>query len=238
MSRETWKPIPSYEGYYEASTMGRVRSVDRIVPRKNQSPQRIRGRVLRPGARLDGYCNISLCRDGKPINKLVHAVIAETYHGARPEGMEVAHLNGNKSDNRPDNLMWKTHVDNEADKLTHGTTLHGEQGTNKLTNEQVLELRRLRWEGTGPSELARKYSIGIEHAVKIAAGRSWSHLPMPHGSPKPISTKRRKYKARHKAAIVRLHKKRGYKAGTIARRLGMDRKQVLAIIRDALVSNR
>jgi hypothetical protein len=75
--------------------------------------------------RPDGYHCITFKYAGQPDRTpLVHHLIAETFHGPRPEGMVVRHLNGNPLDNRAENLRWGTYTENNLDAVAHGTHLH------------------------------------------------------------------------------------------------------------------
>lgn len=112
---ENWKPIPGYEGYYEASDYGRVRSVERIVASScRNGGQRFRpAKVLRLKRRSNGYLSVSLSRDGVIKDALVHRLVAETFLGKPTSDQKVVnHLNLNKTDNRVLNLEWCSQGDN------------------------------------------------------------------------------------------------------------------------------
>ncbi|MFC3848880.1 NUMOD4 motif-containing HNH endonuclease [Corynebacterium hansenii] len=119
---ETWRPIPGWEGRYEASTHGRIRNVPRRIIMRNGIPKTIRPRILTP-QRKDkyGHLTLNLSRgDGRSNNRMVHRLIAETFLGPRPDGMHVRHLNGDPTDNRPENLAYGTHSENMRDMVRHG----------------------------------------------------------------------------------------------------------------------
>jgi hypothetical protein len=122
---EEWRDVPEFAGRYQASSLGRVRSLDRLVEHAN-SRQRLHtrrhtGRVLSPGAYSNGRLFVIL-RDGQHgYNRQVARLVLAAFVGACPPGMECRHLNGNHTDNRIENLAWGTHVENEADKKIHGT---------------------------------------------------------------------------------------------------------------------
>lgn len=116
---EIWKPIPGYEGIYEASSLGRIRS----APGKTTSNARFtrrewKTRVLKPkretSAREDE--RVSLWRDGQKKDYLVARLVAAAWYGAPADGMTVNHKNGNYLDNRPSNLEWVSLADN----IRHG----------------------------------------------------------------------------------------------------------------------
>lgn len=118
---EEWKPIPGYEGYYEVSSHGRVRSLDREVHTKNGQARRRKGRLKKPSRRANGYPQTLLCREGKRKNKYVHRLVLEGFVGPCPDGMECLHIDGNKTNNHVDNLRWGTGSENTLDTVRHRT---------------------------------------------------------------------------------------------------------------------
>lgn len=117
---EEWRAVPGFEGFYEASTEGRVRSLDRSGAGKGNSQ---RGRVLKPGVlKGSGRLQVVLCKDGLKKQMKVHQVVALAFHGPCPEGMEVRHWpDRDVTNNRPENLCYGTSSDNQKDSIAHGT---------------------------------------------------------------------------------------------------------------------
>lgn len=103
---EIWKDVVGYEGYYEVSNMGRVRSVDRISVRTNRLwKSRIRKQSI---GRL-GYVHLVLHRDGKQVNHDVHKLVASAFiDNTDPNKTQINHINEIKHDNRVENLEWCT----------------------------------------------------------------------------------------------------------------------------------
>lgn len=124
--RERWKDIVGYEGSYQVSDLGRVRSLDRAVPHSRGGTQRLEGRVLVGGSfRKNGVVmavNVILWKDGTPTTRTVHKVVLEEWVGPCPEGFEGCHGDGNPSNNVLSNLRWDTPRNNEHDKIKHGTS--------------------------------------------------------------------------------------------------------------------
>lgn len=114
---ETWKAIPGWVGFYEASDQGRIRSLDRVNSRGSRS----KGRILKPGSNPKGYAIYVLCRDAKRSAFSGHCLIASAFLGPRPDGLQVAHGDGDKTNNAPANLRYATAAENAADKKLHGT---------------------------------------------------------------------------------------------------------------------
>ncbi|MGP5930306.1 NUMOD4 motif-containing HNH endonuclease [Corynebacterium glyciniphilum] len=117
---EIWKPIPGYEGYYEVSDQGRVRSIERVIVRDNGMRQTVRSRVLRPALNRRGYEGVHLYRRGIGEGFSVHRLVLLAFVGPCPEGMEVRHLNGAPADNRLTNLRYGTSLENKLDIIRHG----------------------------------------------------------------------------------------------------------------------
>lgn len=114
---ETWMPVVGYEGLYEVSDLGRVRSLDR----KDPLGRRLRGKMLKLRAHPRGYMQTTLTRDGVCVTKKIHRLVLEAFVGPCPSGMEACHDNGIRDDNRPSNLRWDTPRANAADRIAHGT---------------------------------------------------------------------------------------------------------------------
>jgi len=119
-STEQWLPVVGYEGLYEVSDHGGLRSVDRIVARAS-SVLPVKGHVFSLVPRYDGRIQAQLSRNNLKKTFMVHRLVLLAFAGAPEEGQEACHDNGIDSDNRFENLRWDTHAANEADKLRHGT---------------------------------------------------------------------------------------------------------------------
>lgn len=177
---EVWKPIPDWVGLYEASNLGRVRSLDRLSEMRSSHGGMMRrlhrGRVLKPGlARRTGYWLVVLSDGQRKVSTPVHVAVCAAFHGPRPDGLDVAHENGDKSDNRAANLSYKTRKQNLADQLRHGTRLHGERRWNaKLTKNDVLEIVHRRTAGEGSTDLANEFGVNQSQICHIMSGKCWS----------------------------------------------------------------
>lgn len=109
---ETWLPVVGYEGFYEVSDHGRVRSLDRVEQINNRWGPMTRvkkGKVLTPGSRR-GYLNVDLRAPGeRPRHHLVHRLVARAFLGPHPDGKGlVLHRDDDPADNRVGNLRWGT----------------------------------------------------------------------------------------------------------------------------------
>lgn len=135
MINEKWAAIASFEGFYEVSDMGQVRSLTRFVGVGSGRGGRRRefGQLISLKSDRDGYRCVDLSRDGTKRSCKVHHLVLVAFSGPRPDGMIARHLNGNPSDNRVENLVWGTHSENAADTLAHGT--HKEAGKTHCKND-------------------------------------------------------------------------------------------------------
>jgi plasmid maintenance system antidote protein VapI len=128
-----------------------------------------------------GYWHIAMHRDGVRFNPPVHFVVCEAWHGPRPEGMQVAHDDGNKDNNAPVNLLWKTQIDNDADKDRHGTRARGERNGFAVLSEQDVEIIRQTYGAGGIShlQLAQLYSVSEATIQRVVVGTYWKHADGP-----------------------------------------------------------
>lgn len=122
MSTEQWRPIPGWDGYYEVSDHGRVRSVERVVTSKTGVRRVFPSVVRRPGPHGNsGHRGVPLGRNGRAVMRQVHRLVLEAFIGPAPDGMECLHLDGDPTNNRLDNLRWGTRSENLRDAVRHGT---------------------------------------------------------------------------------------------------------------------
>lgn len=120
---EEWRPIVGYEGAYEISNRGRVRSLDRIVRSDiaADGTRLMRGRILKPSRHPYGYDMVSLSQCGEITKHCVHVIACEAFHGPRPAKHYACHYDGDPTNNRIENLRWATPTENNLDAVRHGT---------------------------------------------------------------------------------------------------------------------
>lgn len=119
MTDETWLET-RYPGYW-VSSLGHVRGP--------------KGRVLRPQIKR-GHYTVTVYMADRMRTIFVHVLVCETFHGLKPEGLECRHLDGDAFNNKPENLRWGTHHENEADKRLHNKP----KKPRKLTEEQLIDI--------------------------------------------------------------------------------------------------
>jgi NUMOD4 motif-containing protein/HNH endonuclease len=117
---ERWLPVVQYEGFYEVSDLGRIRSIDRVV-RRGTGLLRLRGRVRARQMVANGRYIVQLYANGVHDNRYIAQLVLEAFVGPPPGAAECCHNNGDNTDNRLVNLRWDTHSANMLDKQLHGT---------------------------------------------------------------------------------------------------------------------
>lgn len=171
---ENWKAVVGYEGLYEVSDLGKVRSLS--FRNRNVAIDRIK--ILAQSKLPSGYLRVSLCRDNTRRDQFVHALVLNAFVGQRPTDNEAAHRNGRPSDNRLANLRWATRRENNVDdKIAHGTLRVGSRVHNaKLTESSALQIHELRSSGEMTDAIALKLGVCVDTVRKVLRGERWPHV--------------------------------------------------------------
>lgn len=178
---EEWRPVVGYEGLYEVSSLGQVRSLARKTYGQRGSrdlPQKVlkQRSPLSPNGN-QRYPYVGLCKSGVKKTAHVHRIVLAAFVGERPIGMQARHLNGNPEDNRINNLAWGTKLENEADRKKHGTVPRGlGHRKAKLSEAQVLEAVEMRKRGISIAKIAAAFGVWPRAIDQIVKGESWSHV--------------------------------------------------------------
>lgn len=130
------------------------------------------GRVKKATPDSDGYLRISLQQDGLKLTTLVHRLVLMAFVGPCPPGCQALHKNGNRADNRLDNLRWGTPKENSADKKLHGTHI----ATRKLSDEQVREILVRMSNGERAFELGPEFGVCPNTIRFIGKRKTMSHV--------------------------------------------------------------
>lgn len=174
MYEEKWEDIPGHEGKYQASTLGRIRSVDRNITVYHHDTGRpfsrmVRGRILRPGRFCrSGHLSVVLKHGSNGIP--VHQLVAATFIGECPNGYEVLHINGDPSDNRVCNLRYGTRTENILDVYIQGGKWR------KLSTDDVDDIRFRLFCGESGTSIATRYNVSQTTISRIKLGRSFAWL--------------------------------------------------------------
>ena len=120
LATETWRSVVGFEGLYEVSDLGRVRSLDHVTCNRLGVTRRFRGRILKLTATGHDVA-VSLHKNGVQSRGVVHKMVLTAFVGPCPDGMECCHGPSGYADNRLSNLRWDTHSENMIDRSRHGT---------------------------------------------------------------------------------------------------------------------
>lgn len=161
---EGWRDVVGYEGLYEVSSLGRVRSLRRAL-------------LLRAAPMTSGYLSVRLSRGNRAPTRSVHALVAEAFVGPRPGGMNVNHIDGLKTNNAATNLEYVTPSENTNHAYRSGLAASGERHKSaRLTAAQTQEIRSLIGRMT-KTAIAKRFGVTRTAVHWIAIGRNWKHTP-------------------------------------------------------------
>lgn len=176
---EVWKAVPGYEGAYEVSDQGRVRSLDRsVLVNSGKGPNRsywkqLSGQIIAPQKHTQGYLQVAL--SGHIF--LVQWLVAATFIGSRPDGCLILHNDGDKQNNRLNNLRYDTPVENCIDMVAHGTTQFGELNPRaKLRHRDIHAIRRQAKAGVHQRDIADMHGISQTQVSRIVNNFRWRHV--------------------------------------------------------------
>ena len=179
-----WKDIPSCPGY-QASDSGEIRSLDRVGP----DGRRLKGRILSPGQAGKGYLKVTPRINNKSRHRYVHILVMEAFVGPA-NSLVVNHKNGDKKDNRLDNLEYVTYGENNQHAYDTNLKGRGEKQYNaKLTESQVQEIKR---NGKGYytyQELGDKYGVSKATIRDILIGKTWKFVDYSNDYPQGVDSK-------------------------------------------------
>lgn len=168
---ESWRFVPGFEGRYEVSNFGVVRSLcfaNRYTLKLREVPH-----VLKTWKTRWGYERVRLC--DKMFH--VHTLVLLAFVGPKPKGCEAAHLDGVRTNNSAANLKWCTKKENHSHKWLHGTQQAGSrQGCAKLKEKNIPVIRRMRVAGATLGVIATKFGVTESTISSITKGKTWSHV--------------------------------------------------------------
>jgi len=169
--KEIWKDIDGYEGYYQVSNMGRVRSLDRLVEHPTNGARVLNGELRKLKTHRSGYHHLGLTKDGETKYRLVHRLVAQAFIPNPESKPQVNHIDGVKTNNNVSNLEWATHKEN---------TVHAVENKlikTKLSKKDVLEIRcRYNEKGESPLKLAEEYSVTRWAIYDVVNYINWKHI--------------------------------------------------------------
>lgn len=173
---EEWRPVEGWP--YEISSLGRVRRS--ISDTQFYNKVTLPGRIVKQSVRQAGHLYVKVHDAPRRGGIFVHRLVALAFVGPAPSPRhEVAHWDGDPSNNRPENLRWATRAENARDTIRHGRSTRGSKsGTAKITEGEVVSIRKQYATGmVSQSELSRRYGLSQPHVCSILNRKSWSWLP-------------------------------------------------------------
>lgn len=187
---EKWKDVEGYEGIYQVSDRGRLRSVDRVVISKNGVKRKVKGRLMKQSTSNYGYKVITLRKGEIKKSHRVHRLVAESFINKEEGKTLINHKDGDKCNNRAENLEWCTNSENMKHAFKSGLKqpsnpnknglMQGESHSrSKLTERDVLFIRKNAKVNGGEFsnvELASKYNVTKSTIGYIVKEKTWVHL--------------------------------------------------------------
>jgi hypothetical protein len=145
---ELWKKLSRFEDLYEVSNYGNFKRVGKPMSK--------------PHVQKNGYVYVRVCINGIPKSYRLHKLVLEAFSG-QSMGLQTRHLNGNKCDNRVENLAWGTAQENSMDKKFHGTLRGARKGelhhNSKLSDDDVLKIKLMVSQGVKQKTIAMQYNV-------------------------------------------------------------------------------
>lgn len=166
---EQWRSVVGYEGFYEVSSLGRVRRVGKATGA-------ITGHILAILPITHGYLGCRLSKNNHAKTVRLHQIVASAFLGSCPKGYEINHKDSDKRNCSPNNLEYVTHQENQAQAINNGLYKRGrELPQAKLSEEDVREIRRLRGV-ISQRQLAKQFNVSQPLIKEIQLGRIWTHI--------------------------------------------------------------
>lgn len=165
---ENWRSLSGFDGYYDVSDLGRIKSLKRQILRRDGSYQSRRESFIKPNTIGTGYSYVVLSKDGEGKSYLLHRLVAQTFQPNPHNKPQVSHLDGNLNNNRASNLIWSTQQEIVDRCIESGNF---KTASSKKSQNTINEIKRLYLLGYSKSEIGRfvgatpqtvhKYLMGI-----------------------------------------------------------------------------
>lgn len=189
-SEDEWQDIPGYEGLYQASISGFIKSLDRTVKCRGSKQRVIPGRIIKSHKKNNGYIFVRLTKNKKSKNKYLHRLVLKAFSNKNEWKDTVNHIDGNKENNCLSNLEWASRSENlkhayknglnkvteyqksQTSKANRGSKQH----FSRLSEENIPEIRDLYSSGMTYEQIGEKYSVHRETIGNIIRGNTWRHV--------------------------------------------------------------
>lgn len=185
--QEFWVDVLGYEGLYQVSSFGRVKSLERFPVGKDFVKRRVNQLILKPTLFNNGYFAVSLRRDDKTTKFSVHRLVALSFIPNPENKPQVNHKNGIKSDNGIDNLEWATSSENINHALKNGLIRdqsgderpwwRGEKNPVSVLNDNLVHnIRGMYSNGVKMTEIAKVHNLNYSTVRSVCYKQSWKHI--------------------------------------------------------------
>lgn len=175
IDNEEWRAIVGYEGYYEVSSLGRIKSLARTT----RHGHKLKEKIVNQSLNNSGYLGIGLFKNSRQEKFLTHRLVAQAFIGPRPDGKQINHKNGAKGDNSAVNLEYVTPSENQMHSYASGlqTPIVGvNHYKNKLSEGSVLLAIQMSKEGFTDRQIGEKFGVCRQAIYDIRTGRNWCKL--------------------------------------------------------------
>lgn len=176
---EVWKDAVRYEGLYQVSNTGKVKSLERIVSREKWHKQKVDERILKPANDGYKYLMVSLYKNRKRHTEKVHRLVADAFIPNPSNKPQINHIDGVKHNNNAYNLEWVTEKENIQHAVLIG--LRNDKGENnpnsKLNCEKVIKIRSIyKNSNLTQKDIAKKFNISNTTVSQIVNRKTWNHI--------------------------------------------------------------
>lgn len=176
---EEWRDISGFEGLYQVSNLGNVKSLNRVIIAKDGKKHFLTGQIIKSDKCGLKYCQLNLFKNSKRKKALVHRLVAIALIDNPENKRCVNHIDSNGKNNNILNLEWLTHKENTAHGIIFGNIrIRGiDNKTSKLNNNDVINIRNLyNNEKMLLKEIARIYKMNITNIHDIIKNKTWKHV--------------------------------------------------------------
>ena len=172
---EIWKDIEGYEGLYQVSNLGNVKSLNRLIKHNRSGFLKLKSKIIKPCTTKTGYVVFHLYKNSKQTHKTAHRLVAECFLENIFSKEDINHIDGNKLNNNILNLEWNTRSENLKHAYNTGLKERGEKHYNsKLTEKNILIIRELK--GFSHTKIAEQYNVSRKCISKIINKETWKHV--------------------------------------------------------------
>ena len=234
---EIWKDIDGYEGIYQVSNMGQVRSCDRYVSIRNNHKRLIKGILLRQRKNArHGYCDVKLCLNSIYHTVMVHKLVANAFLNCCDKSLEINHIDGNKQNNAVYNLEFVTRKENIHHAIRIGLTKIGAESCRAVYSKSEINLMRTMWKsGVKRSEICLKFKISASRLSSILLNKRYKDDQWGAEIKSPqFACMFRKVLTKEIAVAVRRSYMSGIKWNDIISQFKISQTQMLKIIRNEI----